>query len=241
MFRLILDIGNSASKYAVVNGRNIVRSEKSDLPSLEILARLLQEYPETASGIIAASGREPAEIYDFLSSRLKPVVKFNSATPVPVRNMYKTPETLGVDRLAGAIGANSFFPNENILLFSFGTALTIDFISENKYLGGNISPGLQMRFQALHKFTARLPLCTPPRSLPACGSTTGEAIESGTVTGMIAEVSHYINNYKTYKIIFTGGDAFYFADKIKFPVFVLSNSVIYGLNEVLKYNECSAI
>jgi type III pantothenate kinase len=217
--------------------RDLIRVEKSDLPSLAVVENLLREYPATKASIIAASGRETSEICDFLSARLKRAIKFDSTTPTPLRNMYKSPETLGLDRLAGAIGANLFFPGENLLLFSFGTALTIDFVADNRYLGGNISPGLQLRFRALHEFTAKLPLCAPPLTCtPARGGTTSEAIESGVLIGMISEVRYYIDNYKGYKAIFSGGDASYFAGKIKVPIFVFSNSVLYGLNEVLKYN-----
>ena len=219
-----------------MNERDVVRFARSDSPSLSLVESLLREYPATESGIIAASGIEPTEIHDFLSTRLTRIIKFDSTTPVPLHNTYKTPETLGLDRLAGAIGANSFFPGENLLLFGFGTALTVDFVSDNRYLGGNISLGLQMRFRALHEFTAKLPLCLPPSDVSARGGTTREAVESGVLTGMIAEVLHYIDEYNEYRAIFSGGDTLYFAGKIKSPIFVFSNSVLYGLNEILKYN-----
>ena len=236
MLSLILDIGNSTTKYAVMNERELVRVAISDLPSLAVVEGLLHEYPAIESSIIVASGRESSEICDFLSTRLSRTIKFNSTTPTPLSNMYKSPETLGLDRLAGAVGASSLFPGKKLLLFSFGTALTVDFVANNRYLGGNISPGLQMRFRALHEFTAKLPLCVPPADLVARGKTTKEAIESGVLTGMIAEVMYYIDNYKEYRAIFSGGNAHYFAVKIKVPIFVFSNSVLYGLNEILKYN-----
>jgi type III pantothenate kinase len=123
------------------------------------------------------------------------------------------------------------------MIFDFGTAITIDFVdSDNNYLGGNISPGLSVRLKSLNFFTNRLPLVSIPAKIEEIGTTTTQAIEIGVVRGIIGEIMSYINQYSGYKIFFTGGDNFYFAGKIKSPIFVFRNPVVFGLNRVLQHN-----
>jgi type III pantothenate kinase len=123
------------------------------------------------------------------------------------------------------------------MIFDFGTAITIDFVdSDNNYLGGNISPGLSMRLKSLNFFTNRLPLVQIPVKIDEIGTTTNEAIAIGVVRGIIGETAYYINKYIDRKIIFTGGDCFYFAGKIKTPTFVFQNPIVFGLNRVLQHN-----
>jgi type III pantothenate kinase len=232
---IILDIGNSLTKLSVTDGTKILYSTIYEtLSNLETVFIL---YPHITSGIYSASGTVPEGVEQFLDERLDYLIHFNSSTPIPIGNLYRTPETLGADRLAAAIGVNYFFPNTDLMIFDFGTAITIDFVdSANNYLGGNISPGLSIRLKSLNCFTNSLPLVSVTEQIEAIGTTTVDAIKSGVVNGIVGETMSYINKYPTHKIVFTGGDYFYFAEKIKTPIFVTQNPVIFGLNRVLRYN-----
>jgi len=231
---LVIDVGNSTIKLFVVEGFNILHV--SNYESISDIDYVFTLFPNIKNGIYSASGKDCEDLKSYLSEKLCKFVVFNHTIPIPITNCYNTPETLGMDRLAGAIGVNHFFPNQNILIFDFGTAITIDFLNSNNFLGGNISPGLLTRFKSLSQFTNKLPLLSKPQVIEDFGKTTTEAIESGIVTGIIGEINYYIQKYGRYKVVFTGGDSFYFAEKIKSPIFVFRNPVVFGLNKVLTYN-----
>ncbi|MDR0725432.1 MAG: type III pantothenate kinase [Prevotellaceae bacterium] len=234
-YSIILDIGNSCTKLFVVNDIKILYSAK--YKTIADLEEIFVMFPQIKTGIYSASGQIAEETSNFLNEKLDYLVHFTSETPVPINNLYKSPETLGSDRLAAAIGVNYFFPNTNLMIFDFGTAITIDFVdSDNNYLGGNISPGLSVRLKSLNFFTNRLPLVSIPSKIEEIGTTTTTAIETGVVRGIIGETMSYIDRYSGYKIIFTGGDNFYFAEKIKSPIFVFRNPIVFGLNRVLRHN-----
>jgi type III pantothenate kinase len=232
---VILDIGNSRTKMFVTGGAEIIHS--TTYGTMADLKQIFTIFPQIKHGIYAASGQIPEEIKNFLDEKLDYLIHFTPTTPIPIKNLYKSPETLGSDRLAAAIGVNSFFPDTGVVIFDFGTAITIDFIdSNNNYLGGNISPGLSVRLKSLNFFTNSLPLVQIPAEIKEIGTTTKEAIEFGTVRGIIGEIMSYINKYPEHKIIFTGGDSFYFAEKIKNPIFVFRNPIVFGLIRVLRHN-----
>lgn len=175
---------------------------------------------------------------------LKP---FSSTTLNPLNIAYHTPETLGADRLATAIGAYSLFPGENILVLDFGTCLKCDFVSQEKsYEGGSISPGLDMRFKAMHTFTAKLPLLTRPKEFPSqpIGRSTAESMQYGVVLGMLAEahgmIEFYVEKYSPLKVLITGGDAEVFEGRLKNAIFVRQNLALLGLAETKKHHANSA-
>ena len=168
-------------------------------------------------------------------------IKLDSTTILPVKNKYKTKLTLGTDRLASAVGANKIFPGKNILVIDAGTCIKYDFINAKKeYLGGSISPGLCMRFEALHNFTDRLPLIQPGNTNSLIGSTTKDAIRTGVQNGIIHELNGFIDQYKkqfrSLKVVMSGGDAGLFAGRLKSSIFAAPNLIHVGLHEILKYN-----
>ncbi len=208
--------------------------------------------------VVSTRGVVP-EIEDEVWRRARLFVRFEYTTPVPLKNLYGTPATLGLDRLAGAVGAHVLYPGRTMLVVDFGTAITYDIVTaEGEFLGGDISPGAGSRFRALHEFTEALPLCSlPPRqaspdtppfqggellrgmnNFPARDTRT--AIENGVVMGIVAEVERYIavagEKFPGAGVIFTGGDADYFAGRVKFPIFAVSDLVLRGLNAILEYN-----
>ncbi|NJK84871.1 MAG: type III pantothenate kinase [Bacteroidales bacterium] len=149
---------------------------------------------------------------------------------------------MGKDRLAAAVGAYTIYPYFNVLVIDAGSAITFDMVSESgEYLGGNISPGLEMRFRALHEFTSKLPWVSKNENFPDAGFDTESSIVCGVQWGIINEIEGYILNYlakfQNIKIILTGGDANFFDKKVKSPIFVVPNLVLIGLNQILKYND----
>ena len=163
-------------------------------------------------------------------------------TKLPLKNRYLTPATLGNDRLANAVAGAFLFPKKNVLIVDIGTCIKFDFInSKNEYMGGSISPGMEMRFKSLHHFTGKLPYIQASKKTTLTGKSTEDAIRSGVMNGMKEEISgiihRYKKNYKTLTIILTGGDAHRFAGELKMSIFAAADLVNIGLNEILRYNK----
>lgn len=164
-------------------------------------------------------------------------VAVSAGIRLPVRLDYGTPGTLGADRIAAAAGAVDIFPGEDCLIFDFGTALTVDFVKGGGiFSGGNISPGLSMRLRAMHEFTGKLPMVEASGPFGIVGKTTAEALVNGAVLGMMFEVERYITDNPGCKVIFTGGDAIFFAKMLKTPIFVACNLVLIGLSKIAQLN-----
>jgi type III pantothenate kinase len=238
---LVIDIGNSRIKLALFNDRDLMFSVPVDDLKADHLQILLHEHPQLDQAILSTVRTYPEEIRSFLCSSFPRFIEFGHQTPVPIVNLYQSPQTLGYDRLASAIGASSLFPGENLLVIDAGTAVTYDLVTaENQFLGGNISPGLETRFRALHKFTGKLPLVSPKTDFPAMGTDTESAIRAGVQLGMIFEmeqtISYFNTIYKNLKVVLTGGDARFFEKTIKNPIIVQFNLALFGLNKVLEYN-----
>lgn len=170
------------------------------------------------------------------------VLLFTSETPVPIQNLYKSAHTLGSDRLSAAIGANVIAPNQNILVIDAGTCIKYNFVNnKNQYIGGAISPGLQMRFKALHTFTSRLPLLSIDNDFnELIGNDTNSSILSGVQTAVIAELDGMIAQYKKefndLKVFITGGDVNFFEKRLKNSIFADQNLILKGLNAILNFN-----
>jgi len=179
----------------------------------------------------------------FRSSGLNPIF-LDHNTPLPIKNEYKSPETLGKDRLAAVIGAATMFPNNSSLVIDAGTCITYDFINfEKEYYGGAISPGLETRFKSLNHFTQALPLIEyKGNSVPEfTGNNTENAILSGVINGFAAEISAFIEHYKSehnsLNIIISGGHYKYFDKLLKYKTFAAPNLVLTGLKAILDFNE----
>ena len=239
---LAIDIGNTCAKLAVIENGQVVDFFKTDTLSEVYLEQLLENFPDiTGAILISVHEDSDAPIEALLRRRLGRFIRFGHGVPVPIRNGYATPDTLGADRLAAAVGAATLYPGNNVLIVDFGTAITFDFVSaEGEFLGGNISPGAATRFRALHHFTRKLPLCELIDREVFMGRDTVSAIEGGIVNGIVYEVEGYIRDlerkYDGLRIIFTGGDSNFFANRVKKPIFATYDLVAYGLNRILEYN-----
>lgn len=241
VMNLCIDIGNSKVKVAVFAGPEIIyRNQWSAMGPGKILD-IAAEFPDIKDVIICSVRPQQTELVGNLKKYFPNIIVFNEFTAIPVVNLYETRDTLGKDRLAAVAGANNNYPGRNVLVIDAGTAITYDIIDENaQYLGGNISPGLSMRFRALHDYTGKLPLVKPGSKVPALGKRTEDAIAAGVQNGIIFEMDSYIELFKKdfsdLVIILTGGDANYFDKKLKSTIFVDSNLIFTGLNRILTYN-----
>ena len=235
---LAIDIGNTLTKLAVFEGDKVVKfTSKKDVTTADINA-LIREF-SIKSGIISSVldkdwTNELLKNYNFLC--------LSHSTLLPLQIKYKTPETLGLDRIAAAVAAK-IENAENVLVIDMGTCVTYDFVnSNNEYLGGGISPGFEMRFKALNTFTGKLPLVKFNKdNLMMVGNSTENSIISGVYNGIRNEINgtinDYLSQYKNLKIVVTGGDRNLFDLEPKNRIFADEFLVLKGLNEILKYNE----
>ena len=237
---LVVDIGNSLVKVAIVDGDNVAVTHRfSSIEEIDVVG-LRRDYPTLQKAIVASSGVDTAPIASVLRCAGLKVLEMTSTTPVPIGNDYLSPQTLGVDRLAAAVGVVKCMGYEDCLIVDFGTAITIDLVEGGVFRGGNISPGVRSRFRALHDYTQRLPECEPTDEILCLGRTTRQAIEQGVMQGIVNEIEGYISSFmnKNAKItlIFTGGDAIFFVNRIKNAIFAKCEPVVCGLNTILEYN-----
>jgi len=237
--KLILDFGNSLQKCALIDGDKISITifEKFLLKDLQ---KLIQD-KDIDSVILSSVINYDKAIKEWLTKEYF-FIELNENTPVPITNKYLTPNTLGKDRLAAAVGASTLYPNQNTLAVDCGTAIKFDMVnSKGEYLGGSIAPGLWLRFKALHNFTDKLPLVSYENQPLLIGKDTISSIQSGVMNGCLAEINglieSYKSNFKNLNIVFTGGEMKYFEKSIKSDIFAEPNLVTIGLHQILLFNE----
>ena len=237
---LVIDQGNSAAKVAIFEQNRLVTVERHPLLTEELLHDVCERFH--VDNVILCSVIDVAfQLKQFLRQHSVFFMELTHLSSVPLINEYKTPETLGKDRLAAAVGANFLRPETNLLVIDAGTAITYDFItSDNKFLGGNISPGAAIRLQALHSFTGKLPLVEEKMPDFLLGKNTVEAISAGVMQGIVMEMEGYITlfmqKYPDLSAFLTGWGSIPFVAKIKNPIFAELNLVLIGLNRILTYN-----
>jgi type III pantothenate kinase len=236
---LIIDIGNSSTKFALFDSKTMVTTFKSKEFSCEKLEKMLSPY-KIEKAIISSVRDTPEYIFDLLTVNIPEVHILTHKSKLPFKIEYETPDTLGTDRIAAVAGAYNSYKGDNILVIDAGTAITYDFLSGNSYKGGNISPGVSMRFRALHKFTGKLPLVDRNSDFTFPGKNTTDAIAAGVITGVMYEINEYIRTFEKkhteFKVILTGGDSGYLKDKINSRVTYMPDIVMDGLNYILEYN-----
>ena len=234
---VVVDYGNSSAKVAIFNQHVLV--EKHVFAKADDLQNFLQN--SLAENLIVSSVTTDPKQVESWAVHAKRKFILNHSLPLPIKIQYSTPQTLGVDRIAGSCGALQLFPGYNSLVIDMGTCITYDF-TDNKgsYHGGGISPGLMMRFKAVHTFTARLPLVNPVESPALIGNSTETSIQSGIIHGLVAEIDGIIHEYRSQfpdlKAILCGGDASFFENKLKASIFASPDLVLVGLNSVLIHN-----
>jgi type III pantothenate kinase len=245
--KLIIDIGNSYAKIAVFDGAEIVEMKVAEDIGSRQIEDILSNQPKIKSAIMSDVRGQSHDISKLLSQQFF-FIELDHSTPVPFINLYKTPETLGKDRIAGATAAVKMFPGQNVLVIDAGTCITYDLINnKSEYLGGAISPGIKMRYKAMHDFTGKLPLVNfTDENIPELiGNSTNNSIFSGVQRAVLLEVGAMISEYQSafqgLKIVLSGGDYFYFDKNLKSNIFAAPNIVLTGLKEILDFNEDSKV
>jgi len=241
--RLIVDIGNTFSKFAVFKGRKILITQTKEHFTVADIRELLNKYDQIKASIVSSVSDYDQNIDEELRSKTH-FVLLGHNTKLPFINLYKTPTTLGNDRIAAVAGAMEMFPGKNVLVIDAGTCITYELLTDKgEYLGGAISPRIKMRYKSLNTFTKNLPLIQPKpdQKIELIGNTTGSSILSGVQNTVLMEVNSMINEYKhrftDLKIILTGGDHKYFDRMLKSNIFAAPNLVLKGLNKILDFNE----
>lgn len=238
---LVIDIGNTRIKYSLCTPEEVIKTVSVDFISPALVSALKQEYSELQNVILSSVRNYSPALKSALVEQFETFIELDHSTPLPIENFYETKETLGKDRIAAVVGAFHLYPNSNVLVIDAGTAITYDLLSaDGKYLGGNISPGLEMRFKALSHFTGKLPKVEQGEFKELIGKTTEQAIRAGVQHGIEYEVERAIasfkENYNNLKVIMTGGDAEFFDNKLKNSFFVHFNLTSIGLNRILQHN-----
>jgi type III pantothenate kinase len=237
---LTVDVGNTRIKAAVFEGSTVLENfvfEKNELEKK--IEKILKKFPNCSDLVVASVGN--VEKQSFLAFENELNIHFLTHEDVyPFVNKYATPKTLGIDRMVLASGATLQFPKQNRLVIDAGTCITYDFIDENdNYLGGAISPGLRLRYEALHNYTAKLPLLAFEVPELYIGNSTAQAIHSGVVNGFVYEIDGFIDEYRAnfsnFIIILTGGDAVFLAKRLKNTIFANSNFLLESLNQTFQY------
>lgn len=238
---LVIDIGNTRTKFSVFNRGEVLTTVPIEELTPSHIEVLQNQYPELRHVIISSVRDYSSELKKKLQTSFDTFIELNENTPLPIENHYQTKNTLGKDRIAAVVGAFDLYPHQNLLVVDAGTAITFDIINEKgQYLGGNISPGIEMRLKALNYYTGRLPLVRPREWNNLFGTTTEEAILAGVMNGVVFEIDKTIDTfkefYKNLKVIITGGDTESFDKKLKNSFFVNFNLLALGLNRILEYN-----
>jgi len=237
LLNLVIDAGNTRVKAATFSQSELV--EKYFFDSNEHLLNLLkkQEYENI---IVSSVSLDENDLLQQLNAKNKKLTA-SASLPLPITIDYATPKTLGIDRIAAACGAMDIFPNQHRLVVDVGTCINYEFLDRNDiYHGGAISPGIQMRFKAMHTFTERLPLVEAADNVVLTGNSTMACLQSGVMHGVFAEVDGIIDRYKEkypdIQAILCGGDSSFFENKLKHSIFAAPNLVLRGLNRILLYN-----
>ncbi|WP_426090337.1 type III pantothenate kinase [Flavobacterium sp. DSR3-2] len=237
---LVIDVGNTRIKAAVFEDTTLFEIFVfSKIELQKNIQNILKNFKKITDIVVSSVG--DVEKQSFLEYNHVLNVHFLShEDSFPFHNSYATPKTLGIDRMVLAAGATLRFPNQNRLVIDAGTCVTYDFIDDkNNYLGGAIAPGLRLRYESLHNFTAKLPLLSLESPRDLIGTSTSESIHSGVVNGFVYEIDGFIDEYKArysnFIIILTGGDTDFLAKRLKNTIFANSNFLLESLNQTFQY------
>ncbi|MBT8312081.1 MAG: type III pantothenate kinase [Flavobacteriaceae bacterium] len=239
---LVIDAGNTTVKLAVFDIKTrlklltVVYDEVTSS-----LKTIFDTYPEISDVLLSSVGPWALSEADWLPGHCT-LHFLDSQLKLPYKMAYGTPETLGKDRMALAAAAISEYPNQNVLVIDAGTCITYDLITaDGVYLGGAISPGMRMRYRAMHEGTSALPKLDPEIPEGLIGASTSDSMHSGVVNGIRFEIEGAVQQYKTrfsdLTVILTGGDAHFLSKQLKNTIFAHSNFLLQGLNFLLEYNK----
>ncbi|MCR5313501.1 MAG: type III pantothenate kinase [Bacteroidaceae bacterium] len=235
--KLLLDIGNTSAKVAIAEGDEIVHFEHREESWYELFRRLTADFKIDSCVVSNVAGVDK-QLLHVIEMQPFPVIWLTYNTPCPVKPECIAPRGLGADRWAADIGAMSMFPDDTLLVVDAGTCITYDLISpEGQFIGGNISPGVELRLKAMHEHTALLPLIDVEGETPFMGYDTETAMRSGAVVGAGLEIEGFVRRvlekYPNVKIFVTGGNHFTFGDDVKDKIIVDHMLIFRGLIKVI--------
>ncbi len=237
--KIIADLGNTSLKLACFRGKELLKAVRVAITNEddieEAFLKLMVYIPEIAY-LSSVAGKNKGLEKCLKRAKIN-TIQISNQWPVPISNKYLSHETLGIDRLANAVAAALLFPKQPVVVIDVGTCIKFDFVNKhNEYFGGSISPGIDMRFKALHQFTNALPLINRSEEVFLIGRNTQESINSGVINGALAEVNgildQYLMTHKNLQIVVTGGDQMLFERNIKFSFASEPWLTLYGLNEI---------
>ena len=237
---LTIDVGNTRIKSAVFEGNTLVEATFFSIENFQnAIENILNKFENLAILVVASVGKLEKEAFQQFSEKVT-ICFISKENTFPFQNQYKTPNTLGIDRMVLTAGAVLQFPKQNRLIVDAGTCVTFDFVDQNDvYYGGAISPGIRLRYEAMHNYTAKLPLLTIEEPEDLIGTSTNQALHSGVVNGLTFEIDGYIDALRGEKqnfiIILTGGDANFLAKRLKNTIFANSNFLLESLNHLYQY------
>ncbi len=236
---ICFDFGNTRKKCAVFQDRELTEVIVLPDDSNETIQGLLDRVKPQKT-LLSSVVNHNAELETILASQTR-FHKLNHLSKIPITTPVGKPETIGADRLGLVVAARDLFPNSNNLVIGLGSAITYNFINKNhEFLGGGISPGMEMRFKSLHQLTALLPLVEKDWNFPLVGYDTRTNILSGVILGMAKEIDGMIDAYKekydNFNVLITGGDAAYFVYHLKNKIFADSNLIFKGLYAISEFN-----
>ena len=238
---LVVDIGNNYFKLGIFENSNLIYtfSDKNSEINNEIEI-VLTKYKNVSYAII--SNVSSLSVFEVFKKFEIKVLKLDSTLALPFILNYKTPETLGNDRLALAAAASTLYPHSNKLIIDVGTCITIDFVDhDNNFFGGSISPGLEMRYKSLNNYTANLPLLKIGGDYNFPGDSTNSSIHAGVIGGVCNEIMGFItkidSKHDNIEVILTGGNAKFLSKRLKITIFANQNFILEGLNCILNLNK----
>lgn len=240
---ILIDAGNTNIKVVVFETLTSLKKEVISYDGWEEKFLIFfNNFKEIDNVIVSNTGKNIDDIKNFISKYGIRIFEITKEVLFPFKNLYKTPDTLGVDRMVLASGANLFYPQKNVLIIDAGTCITYDLINmDGEYLGGAISPGIYIRYKSLNTFTAKLPLLEINIPENIIGKTTEESIHSGVVNGVLFEIQGYIEYYNEHftnlTVILTGGNAIFLANQLKSTIFADENFLLKSLYQLFLYNQ----
>ncbi|GAA3521133.1 type III pantothenate kinase [Aquimarina addita] len=238
---LVIDVGNTSVKLAVFQGSSVIFKEILELDLFfDKIQKIHTKYPLLKNAILSSVSHMRDQDVKLVTSLFNTLL-LDHTKKMPFANLYSTPQTLGVDRMALIAAAVDQFPKKDVLVIDAGTCITYDFKNQKEeYLGGAIAPGLRLRYASLNNYTSKLPLLELAAPEKHIGNSTNEAIHAGVVNGVLYEIDgaidEYCNIYPQLTVILTGGHAHFLSKRLKNSIFATSNFLLEGLNHILAYN-----
>lgn len=233
---LVIDSGNTRIKAGLFAGHRLKFAKTFQTADLEHLNEFIVLKNPERTIISDVTGKLNSK-----KIKAENAIFLTKKTPLPIKLNYRPVKNLGKDRICSAVAADSLFPDLPVLIIDCGTALKIDLVVKKTFRGGSIAPGMTMRFESLHRFTAALPLMKPKPDFITLGNTTEGSIISGVQFGMLSEMENRIRihkkEFRNLKILLTGGDWPWFVNQLKYSIFVAPQLTLTGLNEILLFQK----